>query len=773
MAGLLKNGHHDSSSSDEPMANLTASSSCRFETTFGRVGHPPLQELLRRTGPPALAVVIGTPKGRWTSELTACTGAGKEACAVLQNAIGGDGDLNRFCGQLDEGNVVAGIAVIESWKFMHDAPSHDQTYALMAASRAYFRQRTGGRFLEHKIIASATVHSDIIRVAHTNSVLAGQPAYVGQQLLREIIGADFVASVSSGDGEGEGPLKVKQVVSAWEAVYGVSQDRVVAWTIWAPLAFAVARGAWFGDVTALHRRDAERVSSPPILPSSRALRAFKASANSFVLARPASAQLQHRAPFRARVFHTRPGAIRRYTAEHMINSVRASRGLANQGKAKSVAKAALRFWYPEDWQTRAQLKDNAGHQVPSRKALRLARVRFDIACMLHRRQWYANHIGSTFRYVGFDASPQRPGIEVFATVERVVARRDVLALPCGQLPRDAEVRRFPLSALGHSKASLPDKLQAHVHQVWLEYGPSVEQVRTANLDVRQCLTDMGTEWGIADCADVVAQCVGQGQPPFGHSGFLYPLALAVPGPQHIIDGILKEALHCLEWWPAWQKQAKVVCQWLSKPAHREYLQSRLRHAGMGIHCKALDNTIDRFAQWRWKTLASVTSGLASVENAVRAFTQGATSITDLVTRDATTARIFWDASMDPLFWGRASGLNALSKTLTSLSGWIRGCDCHEAERLAGRQVTCKWAGCRARSFAARLRSARQELFDMRARAANDRLRGVDCNDQIATLTRMLAVFNLKFSWVFEPPYSIWEARWLSIKKLRYHFLFIV
>ena len=129
----------------------------------------------------------------------------------------------------------------------------------------------------------------------------------------------------------------------------------------------------------------------------------------------------------------------------------------------------------------------------------------------------------------------------------------------------------------------------------------------------------------------------------------------------------------------------------------------------------------------------------------------------LASRDLTTTSIFLSATKDTTFWDRASGLNTLTKPLMSLSSWIRQCDCHEAERRDGKEVHCKWAGCRASSFAARLQTARQELHDFRAQASNDRHRGIDCTTAIHMFTRALAVFDLKFSWVTEPPWLIWQV----------------
>ena len=101
-------------------------------------------------------------------------------------------------------------------------------------------------------------------------------------------------------------------------------------------------------------------------------------------------------------------------------------------------------------------------------------------------------------------------------------------------------RLQPLSILGHGRKRTADKLQAVVHQTWLEYGPSAETVRAANLSVRGVLTDLGTELPIVDALDVVDKCLGL-QDGLGDDemGFLFPLALQVPGPQHLLDQSLR------------------------------------------------------------------------------------------------------------------------------------------------------------------------------------------------------------------------------------------
>ena len=241
--------------------------------------------------------------------------------------------------------------------------------------------------------------------------------------------------------------------------------------------------------------------------------------------------------------------------------------------------------------------------------------------MLARRQWYKAH-GPTYRYLAFDASPQH-GQEYFVIVERVV-RRDHLQHAPEQLPA-VESRVLPLGTLGCGRMGLADKLQAHVHQVWLDYGPSVRNVRAANLDVRQCLSDMGTELAIGDALDCVPACIGQSTAA-GQSSedqFLYPLALVVPGPQHILDTSLTRGLESLPWWPEWQRQAKVVCQWLRPGNHRSLLRQMLRDAGgppeqLASRVNALTKGCESFAAWRWKTLSTMTADLSRLEEPVRA-----------------------------------------------------------------------------------------------------------------------------------------------------------
>lgn len=174
--------------------------------------------------------------------------------------------------------------------------------------------------------------------------------------------------------------------------------------------------------------------------------------------------------------------------------------------------------------------------MPSPKTLARGMIAFDIASMIANREWSQDL--EEFQYVGFDASPQRPGLEIFVTNERVVKGVDLDAWAPGAPWPEVSVRKLPLGLLGQAKAKLADKVQTHIWQRWLVRGPTIERVRECNLNCRQCLSDMGVEFSICDYIDVVPESLGQSSGSQTR-GMLYPRALGTPGLQHIIDNALK------------------------------------------------------------------------------------------------------------------------------------------------------------------------------------------------------------------------------------------
>lgn len=175
---------------------------------------------------------------------------------------------------------------------------------------------------------------------------------------------------------------------------------------------------------------------------------------------------------------------------------------------------------------------------------------FGIAMMLTNRKHYAE-IGRCFRCLACDASPQR-GLEVFETVERRVNRNEVnICVASGAAHSQVLQRRRSSVPLGSGRMSFSDKRQAHVHQLWLEYRPTVQGARMANRHVRQDLSEIETQLGIDDATDVVANVIDPGQAG-GSLEYLHPLALGVPGSKHILETVLQFGLQTLQWWRQWQ-----------------------------------------------------------------------------------------------------------------------------------------------------------------------------------------------------------------------------
>ena len=93
---------------------------------------------------------------------------------------------------------------------------------------------------------------------------------------------------------------------------------------------------------------------------------------------------------------------------------------------------------------------------------------------------------------------------------------------------------------------------------------------------------------------------------------------------------------------------------------------------------SLSQPCDRFAAWRWKTLGKVTADLLRMAEGVCLVVHlidGDVFI--LSVRDKTLANKFLSAVSKEEFWDLTQAFDKVAKPLTSLSGWIRGCACHE------------------------------------------------------------------------------------------------
>ena len=689
-------------------------------TRRGRLGP---EALVHSDGPALFCVVVGTPEGRWHAELTSAARGARLATRLL--CVAND-VLVSFDVTVDT-LVTLGVALMLSWRFVHGAPGHEQTVAMTQAAQAAHPRRQGMQILEHPVLHSMPLLPGACPASLPENWMHMPANSLGRALLEDL------TRCTNGESH--------RIVTQWEGIYGPLADVVVVWPDWAPLARALAHGKCHADVTPRFRcSDTGHSWDAPVMLSARLLRFFPM--------RPRDGSTfsdTDLAPDSARGHGTR---VTRVPIQRVMDGVRFGSVLTSQrhgGVALRAASAILSVEAPG-----AAVVERVAlvtRLLPSRQTLQRARVCLDVGAMLYRRWLRARETRPVYRYIAYDASPQQ-GVEIFATVERVVTvlGSDMIGAALA-VSIIVDERRLPLVTLGHGRFALADKLHAHVRQSWLKYGPRQHTLQRANTAARQCVSDMGTEFGLADVPDVTHACIRSGhRDTTGEC--LYPCALQVPGCQHLLDTILQDGLDSVLGCPAWEEQAKLVCHWAHPRPRREFLQRRLKGPFSGLSA-GLDIACERFADWRWTTLTNVTRDLLRMRDALQHATVGLGS-------SAGDADTFITAVQSALFWAQCHALHALAKPVADFSSWLRGCVCHEAETMAHAEGHCVWKGCRAPELSNRVRAFAAEVLALSGAHAE--------HDAAAThgaRTRMLAVAQLKFARVDDMPFFVWQVRPLA------------
>jgi len=530
----------------------------------------------------------------------------------------------------------------------------------------------------------------------------------------------------------------------------------------------MATGLVASDLSVVLRRNSFGIWKAPVLPSRRVLQSFVQTGTSASNVAATSVPA-----FTPRSFDVDgPLASRsRRTPDQLIAAVRAAQDLKSQDASTRTTQRVLANPLLGLQLTDADIVE-ATRRLPVGKTLRRSRVRLDIASSLWQREWYGRN-GPTFRYVACDASPQcQQSYEVFVSVERIVRRADVAGHSKDTFGGENMFSRLmPLVTLGHGRTALEDKVSAHIHQTSLEYGPSANHVLAAFWDARQVLSDMGTELGMANFGSVVPEVMGSLRqwPGSGHPwevslqpGHLFPLAMQVPGTLHIVDWIIRETVQAFPWWAEWQADCKRIVQFCHGQAHRERLEAivlaEAPEAQRPLWVTALSVATGRFAEWRWKTLAQAVKDMARLENPLRWLAAHVPRWDiEVGGRDVSSLQHLQVLCGRPLTWDRSRALAVILEPLMAFMSWLQGCDCHETEILQGEAIACNMKGCRAPALSARLQVLRQSLATLRSGSHNGQVGEVGAPEMMCVLTRALACVNLKFAWVDDLPYLVWQA----------------
>ena len=685
------------------------------ETGGGRRrGRPPMSELLHKDGPMQVVAFIAVPMGRWAFLRSLGHSAGDIVLDTLKMT-----DCDSENAFADRPTIV-GLGLVRSWRFVHQVFGSGQSRTLAEAAQAARARQAPSRFLEHEVIE--TVHDRGTEEGRAlQKVMDDNPVMNQHQWLdsaRTIRG-----SVFTGDGHVQ---ELGSVLNGWmENDNSLFGQGLINWTVWGPFAVALAIVAWKWDISVIRQRQSpdELPLHAPTLPSEKSLAAFKK-----VLSVPDMPfSPENSAPIATDQIMHRRGFVFAYTAPSMLRALRFSMHLKNNADLQEAAIAGAELYHHFAIDDRAMSLNTADVQMPSRWTLMRGRVILDIATMLAQRS-LKDIGGPSYRYFGFDASPQRSGVEVFATLERSVLKSgmgfddpDGAMYPC--VSGAAISRRLPVMALGQGRAALSDKVRAHANQVWLERGGNLQDYLEANLDVRGVISDLGTEAGIGDYVDIAHELFGNkssAQAIGSFNGFMYPLALSIPGPQHAVDNVVKDIVGEVVWFPEWAAAAKALCQWANQSGHRDKLKDILRRRSdlpddvdKVVLEKDLDTGCERFASWRWKTVTLTTSSLLRLKSALVHTIGACRSNVDLgVSESLLAASLIQTVNCD-VFWSRTRALSKCFQPLGNLSSWLTGCECHEKERMGGQVIRCQWQGVRGPELFGKLASVQNHYKNLR------------------------------------------------------------
>jgi len=290
------------------------------------------------------------------------------------------------------------------------------------------------------------------------------------------------------------------------------------------------------------------------------------------------------------------------------------------------------------------------------------------------------------------------------------------------------------------------------------------------------MSDMGVEFGIANFGNALGQILGDKfvwdgdavpwtvpEAQAGEMGsYMYPFALQTPGVLHIVDWIIRSTIEQLSWWPVWQLECKRLLQFCHGQAHRDRLRLLIEELApqgqSGELARSLDVATGRFAEWRWKTLSRAVKDLGRIEGALRFLSANIDSFSSvLASRDASGMQHLQSTCASPEFWDRSKAISSLIGPLMEFMGWLQGCDCHDDQLQSGQIVACPLKGCRAKNLSARLELLCGQFRALREALRPDSFGSVDSSAISLAIAHSLASIKLKFMWVDELPYLVWQV----------------
>ena len=786
-----------------------------------------------------LAAIISCPDGRWSSELQSQKSMNEHVCAIsergcLLKSISMDAARRRssvpFDGHENVANIISkddftsvsdeerlarvhgvgaahstfvGVAVMQAWEILGHAESENSEEAADDHDEdLYFREHFGS-------MKTLFCHSLSSRTKIRLTVEKAKFLFIGHRFVRSAFVRDTQAfAVPTHDNKFPFPiLSMESVVidntsfqpfesiklwcdqMATEFKLLNNSNSMVIWNLCPFLACHVANGSWHVDVTPVSKASCcKKLQSIPseCLPSRRTLTKLrKQFSDTFPSPPIIPSQSQAKVVVQQSKVQMN-GYIKTYSPQHRLNGLLAvgSKVICNDRKGfkedlRSNSKRYAQFLLGDSQEADSFVseREEAGLEYPASNTLRRDRRTLDIVSMLVARE--RNHSTPSFLYLCYDASPQRSGVEVFATFQRSIEKR-FLAIPLEgfyhEISSDMfKLRLLPISCLGYTKAGMFDKSQCTLHELWLEHGPTKEDMRRMELQVRHVSSDMGTEFGVGDNVEFIDEFfarlhkVKTPRDPVRAQklNYMFPLAIKSPGIQHIIDWVIKQLLQKLSFWDEFEKSAKTVLQFVHSSGHRDKMVNLIDSLNnldgqRKVQLKAtLTKSVYDFAKWRWHTLADACRALLRIREVCEVCFADLNDVQrNFVFREKNIGLKLHSIIKSKTIWPQATALKLLTKPLIKFSSWLRACKCHEQELLAGKHVDCHWKGIRAREISSQVATVLKEIEDVRKAihiTHSLSFPQVPIADLILAATTSHGELSLKMRWVDDPPFTIWKV----------------
>jgi hypothetical protein len=713
-----------------------------------------------RAGPVMLVALIGHGKCRWSKSY------GKFA-TLVEAAV--ERHLPKAPRVLENppSSVLYGFAALQSWNIVL-TPADAVGNAMLRSLRSECRRKHSPILFQHDLKFSARLSEPMTIENESASGLALWHAC--EQSPLHLFWHD------------RGLLQMVPGTVALQGQFSACGAEVHLWPVFTPVALAIACGALRSDFSVLVER--ERTPHPlgwkhPICPSLSDLHCLRNSQAILEVPTPCSVPrlqgfLKSRDGFSAEVkvqdVIVSADMKRNYTGKEMekhIEEVEQLQLLLSGGVAGACTAAAP-----------------AKRTRPLGKDLRRQNfVRLDIAAMLAHRELYRS-TGPFFRMLATDKSGQSAGSwEVLNTCEVTIRRSAVEGKTLEEiLPGDIVRRKLVPCCLSKDGTDLPNCVWSVQHQTWLDYGPTANSLKSANEDVRNLLTDLGTEAGIVDyfdIADYYLACVRNSPDfemsmvPLANDDHCYPCALKTIGPLHCIDWIIEKAMCKIPEFPEYLKHCKLMLQHMHGRNNRQDMKRKIVRSATDPEeperkrrcCASLKTGCDRFADWRWTSLRSCTLAIDRFEDPIRMCFD---PFPPLVTRrnKANALNSLRLSVTSPQIFDLNRAVAHMIEPLMQLHGWIKGCWCHSAEEhRPPRTLKCVFQGMRAKELASRVRETIVAYEQLRESLFLGQFGETSCSGLQNICGFIIAMLVLKLlKWLNDIPYLLWQdlARfWIS------------